>query len=264
MNRIKKVIKGTIPKSILNYFIGFFYGWTGNFSTWGEADKKSSGYDSENILEKVKESALKVKSGLTSYERDSVIFNKIQYSFPVLSGLMWIAAQNGGKLRVLDFGGSLGSSYYQNKRFLDSLIDVKWCVVEQPNFVKTGLEFFSSDKLQFYYSIDECIENNEIDVILLSSVLQYLEEPYKLLEEIISKGIKYILIDRIPFIKGSDRITIQKVHPKIYKAKYPCWFFNKAKFLDFLTYYYELIIEFESLDKANICSEFRGFLGQLK
>lgn len=264
MIQFKEILKGIIPRSILNYFIGFFYGWIGNYSTWYEAEKKSSGYNAQNILKKVKEATLMVKNGLAPYERDSVVFNEVHYSFPLLSGLMWIAAQNKGKLRVLDFGGSLGSSYDQNKRFLDSLIDVKWCVVEQPNFVKTGLEFFSSDKLQFYYSIDECIKSNEIDVVLLSSVLQYLEEPYKLLEEIISKGIKYILIDRTPFIKGNDRITIQKVHPKIYKAKYPCWFFNKEKFMDFMTSYYKMVIEFDSLDNANIRSEFKGFLWQFK
>jgi putative methyltransferase (TIGR04325 family) len=38
----------------------------------------------------------------------------------------------------LDFGGSLGSSYFQNKKFLDALRLVEWNVVEQENFVATG------------------------------------------------------------------------------------------------------------------------------
>ena len=97
-------------------------------------------------------------------------------------------------------------------------------------------------------------------MVFFSSVLQYIEKPYELLEQIKLKGIKYILIDRTPFIKGKDRITIQKVHPKIYKARYPCWFFNKSKFLKSFIDKYELIMEFESLDKANINSEFRGFI----
>ncbi len=264
MNRVKKILKGIIPKVILNYLTGFFYGWRGNYSSWGEAEKKSSGYNSQNILEKVKDATLKVKNGIVPYERDSVIFDEIQYSYPVLSSLMWIAAQNGGKLRVLDFGGSLGSSYYQNKIFLDSLIEVKWCIVEQPNFVKAGKNHFEDDRLKFYYSIDECLENNEIDVVLFSSVLQYIEKPYDLLELVKSKEIKFVLIDRTPFINENDRITVQKVHPKIYKANYPCWFFNKAKFLDFMTSYYEMVMEFNSFDNANIRSEFKGFLGQLK
>ena len=260
INKIKKELKKIIPNFVLRFVTGLFYGWSGNYSSWSEADKKSSGYDSENILEKVKESCLKVKNGLAVYERDSVIFDKVQYSFPVLSAIMWIAAQNNGKLNVLDFGGSLGSSYFQNKYFLDSLRDVKWCIVEQENFVKEGLENFADKRLKFYYTIDDCLNKNKIDVILLSSVIQYIEEPFGLLELIKSKSLDYIIIDRTPFIKGKDRLTIQKVHPAIYKAKYPCWFFNKRKFMDYMLYHNELILEFDSLDCANIKSEFKGFL----
>jgi len=212
------------------------------------------------ILEKVRDSALLVKKGLAPYERDSVVFDKVQYSFPLLAGLMWIAAQNNGKLNVLDFGGSLGSTFHQNKFFLNTLDYVRWCIVEQPDFVRTGIDSFSDDVLHFYYSIDDCFKENNIDIILLSSVLQYLESPFDILNHIKLKRIKYIIIDRTPFIKGRDRITIQKVHPKIYNASYPCWFFNKTKFLDSIIGDYDMIMEFNSLDEANIVSEFKGFL----
>ena len=56
----------------------------------------------------------KVKNGETVYERDSVIFDQIEYSWPVLTGLMCAAAQNSGCLKVLDFGCSLGSSNLEN------------------------------------------------------------------------------------------------------------------------------------------------------
>jgi putative methyltransferase (TIGR04325 family) len=260
MDKIKLILKRIIPVPILNFITGFFYGWRGNYKTWSEAQKKTSGYASPNILEKVKQATLKVKNGNAVFERDSVIFNKIEYSYPVLSALMWIAAQNKGKLNILDFGGSLGSSYYQNKQFSDSLPELNWCIVEQTNFVQEGLQNFSDEKLHFYYTIDECLSKNNIDIILLSSVLQYIEKPYELLEQIKSKRIKYILIDRTPFIKGKDRITIQKVHPKIYKAKYPCWFFNESKFINSIINDYNIIMEFDALDRANIQSTFKGFL----
>lgn len=260
MNRLKTLAKRIIPEEILRYFVGFFYGWQGNYLSWNEAKQKCSGYGSQIILAKVKQSSLKVKEGLAAYERDSVIYCETQYSFPLLSGLMWIAARNNGKLNVLDYGGSLGSSYFQNKRLLDSLSDVHWCIVEQPNFVQAGLEYFSSDRIHFYYTIAECLESNKIDVVLFSSVLQYLKNPYELLEDINSRDFNYVFIDRTPFVKGKDRLTVQKVSPKIYKAKYPCWFFNKNKFLDFMSPSYELIFEFDTPDKANITSEFKGFL----
>jgi len=177
---------------------------------------------------------------------------------------LWIAAQNKGVLNVLGFGGALGSTYFQNKKFIQNLISVKWCIVEQPNFVKTGKQCFEDDNLKFYYSIDECLNDEKVDVILLSSVLQYIEKPYELLDKIKSTHMNYILFDRTPFVNIEDRITIQKVHPKIYKAKYPCWFFNKQKFLSYFEDDYELIHQFNALDHANIKSEFKGFLFKLK
>lgn len=257
---LKELVKELLPPVILRFITGLFYGWHGNYPDWSTALRKCSGYDSRIILEKVKESALKVKDGIIPYERDSVIFNEIQYSFPMLSGLMWIAGQNNGKLNVLDFGGSLGSSYYQNKFFLDTISEVKWCIVEQPGFVNAGKEKFENERLKFYNSIDECLRENEIHVILLSSVLQYLEKPYQLLQSVIDRQIKYLLFDRTQFVSGTDRITIQKVNPSIYKASYPCWFLNKSKFRLFMSEEYELIYEFVSLGQANIRSEFKGFL----
>lgn len=264
MNTFKNILKRILPDFVIRIITGFFYGWHGNYKSWDDASKKCTGYDSLLIVDKVRESTLKVKTGRAAYERDSVIFDNIQYSYPVLSSLMWIAAQRKGKLSVLDFGGSLGSTYYQNRNFLNGLDEVNWCIVEQPNFVKIGIDEFSDHQLKFYYNIPECLKENNIDVILLSSVLPYIEKPYKLLEEIRCLGIRYILIDRTQFVKGDDRITVQKVHPEIYKASYPCWFFNKQKFIDFMIKDYNLILEFETLGKANIKSEFKGFLFKLK
>jgi putative methyltransferase (TIGR04325 family) len=260
MENLKAKLKKILPLFIIKYLSGFYYGWHGDYPSWSIAKKKCTGYDSGKILDKVRTSLLRVKHGNAVYERDSVIFDKIQYSYPVLSGLMWIAAKNKGHLNVLDFGGSLGSSFYQNKQFLDSLEEVHWCIVEQPGFVKAGLVDFASDRLHFFYTIEDCLKSYNIDVILLSSVLQYLEEPYKLLDQIRSLKIGNIIIDRTPFIAGKDRITVQKVKPGIYKASYPCWFFNKKKFISSLATDYNIILEFDAMDEANIKSEFKGFI----
>ncbi|TAL67204.1 MAG: methyltransferase, TIGR04325 family [Bacteroidetes bacterium] len=261
---IRKVIKELLPPFLTRSLTGLFYGWKGNFPSWDKAVKKCSGYNSKVILEQVAASVSKVKNGEAFYERDSMLFDKIEYSFQLLSGLLWVAAQNNGKLNVLDFGGSLGSSYYQNKVFLDSLTKVNWCIVEQSDFVKIGIDWFQNDKLHFFYSIEECLKSYNIDVVVLSSVLQYLEEPYSLLGKIKSAGIEYLIIDRTPFISGKDRITVQKVKSSIYKGSYPCWFFNETDFISYISEKFNLVLDFDALDKANIRSEFKGFIFQKK
>jgi putative methyltransferase (TIGR04325 family) len=104
------------------------------------------------------------------------------------------------------------------------------------------------------------MEKSDIQVVLFSSVLQYLEDPYGMLEKILSKKPEYIIVDRTPFIDSDDRLTVQKVNPKIYKGSYPCWFFNEEKFVSYFRSNYIRVLEFDALDRANIRSRFKGFL----
>lgn len=258
-------LKDYLPPILIRKITGFFYGWHGNYKSWTEAKKHSLGYDSDYILNKVKDALLKVKNGEAVSERDSVIFDKIEYSFPVLSAILWIAIQNRGNLNIIDFGGSLGSSYFQNKKFLNSLSKVNWNIVEQNKFVECGQKYFQNEQLKFFETIDECIHSQQPYAILLSSVLPYIEKPYELLDSILKQNFRYIIFDRTPFVPSKEeRLTIQKVHPAIYHGSYPCWFFNEEKFLEKFKERYELITDFYSSDRANIKSVFKGFLFRLK
>ena len=162
---------------------------------------------------------------------------------------------------MLDFGGSLGSTYYQNKKFLDKIDDVTWNIVEQENFVKTGKEEFEDNRLKFFYDVDECIKIENPNVLLLSSVLQYIEKPYELLDDILKNDFEYILIDRTSFSKIGERIMLQVVPPSIYEASYPCRFFDESKFVKYFSYAgYEVFEEFDALDGDTKEYKFKGMM----
>lgn len=223
------------------------YGWFGRYSSWNEACADSDGYDKDNILEKTKESLLKIKSGEAVYERDSVLFEKKEYPFPLITFLQHSAFQNKGPLNVLDFGGSLGSSYFQVKEFLNEQVCKSWNVVEQSHYVSCGKEFFEDEQLRFFSSIEECIATVDIDLVILSSVLQYLEEPQYFLKKLMSFNFKYIILDRTAFIhEDKDRLTVQRVWPSVYNASYPSWFFNEVKFLSTFQNEYAITAEFST------------------
>lgn len=239
--------------------------FSGNYKTWDDARKQSIGYESDTILNKVKDALLKVKNGEAVYERDSVLFDKVRYSWPLLAWLLWVASREGNRLRLVDFGGSLGSTYFQNRGLMAHLIELNWNIVEQATFVECGKHYFEDEHLKFYNRLDECMKAQRSDIILLSSVIQYLEKPYDLLKEIIEQRFKYILIDRTSFLhEGDDRITVQTVPEEIYSASYPSWFFNQNKFVDFFSEKYELIADFETNDQADIPSVFKGYFFRLR
>jgi putative methyltransferase (TIGR04325 family) len=233
------------------------YGLSGDYRNWDEAMDASTGYDSGIILEKTKEALLKVKSGEAAYERDSVLFDEIQYAWPLLAGLMWVAARCGGRLNILDFGGSLGSTYFQNWVFLSALPMVRWNIVEQSSHVGIGKAWFQDDNLRFYAGIAECLAETQPNVVLLSSVLQYLERPYIVLDQILELPCDHIIIDRTPFWAGSlDRLCVQTVPPSIYLASYPSWIFSRPQFHSRIHEDWEIMVTFDNPDRLSGPVEF--------
>ena len=222
-------------------------GYAGEYLDWKAAQAVATGYDSEEILEKVVAAMQKIKSGDAIYERDSVLFPEPQYSWPVATALLWAAAANNGTLEVIDFGGSLGSSFVQNRPFLAPLARVSWTIVEQKSFVDMGRKLFANDQLKFHYSIASCPTNHRSHVVLFSSSLQYLDDPYTILSEAVCSGAGMIIIDRTLFVDGHrDKITVQNVPSNIYNAKLPVWLFSEDKLVEFLDEHYRLFCRFNS------------------
>lgn len=237
-------------------------GWQGSYISWGEAQKHASGYDSQNILDQVKKSLLMVKNGEAAYERDSVIFDEVQYSWPLLTALMYASAKHSGVLSVLDFGGSLGSTYYQNKHFISRMKDLSWNVVEQAHFSLEGQQSFANHELNFFEDISKCVQDKKPNVLLLSSVIQYLENPYLVLENLCHHTFDIIIIDRTPFVDdGVERITLQVVPPEIYEASYPCRILSQNKLIGFFQKRgFSVLAEFPALDGNYEDFRFKGFI----
>lgn len=249
---MKRALKNIIPdsvKSVIKRILipGPKYGWFGKYSTWADAKKRSVGYDNSLILEKVKSAVLKVKNGEAVYERDSVIFDTIEYERPLLEAFNEYAASNDGKMDVVDFGGSLGSSYFQYKGLLKGVKSLSWSIVEQPHFVKCGREFIADEQLKFFDTIDEALKNKKAGVLYLASVIQYFEKPFELIENCLKYDFDLIIVDRTAFIENkNDRITVQVVPEEIYKASYPCWFFNEEKFINAFKKKYIVVSDYVS------------------
>ena len=236
------------------------YGWLEEYDDWKAVEAISTGYDDTLILEACHRSLSAVKNGEALHERDSVLFDTIEYSWPLLSALLYVYSLN-RYLSVLDFGGSLGSTYFQNRKFLSG-IDLVWSVVEQSHFVAAGKRDFEDDRLMYFDSVESCIKKNKSNVLILSSVIQYFEFPYQQLEDLLCYPYECVIVDRTPFNRlQKESIRLQVVPPEIYPASYPCWFFDESKFLDFfINKGYHLMEEFKALDGESKDYRCKGFI----
>jgi putative methyltransferase (TIGR04325 family) len=259
--RIKRAIRAVIPSRMLDPIVKRFFRirWTGDYASWAAAALHSRGYGDASILDRVIAATRLVRDGAAAYERDGVAFAQPAVSPGLLAGLQ-AAVPAGGRLSVLDFGGALGSAYWQHRAWLDTLAEVRWSVVEQTHFVQVGRTEFTDNRLRFYGSIEECMAHEQPAVLLLSGVLPYLPEPHALLALASRLNFDYVLIDRTGIVdRPSDRLTVQQVPRSLYRASYPCWFFNRAQLLAHFMPRYELLHEYIADDGLDAGVVFKGF-----
>lgn len=235
--------------------------WEGDYNSWPEAAARATGYHAPAILEKVQQALREVREGRALFERDGVAMREPAPPWPALPGITQAALSAGSRLRVLDFGGSLGSLYFQHKAAWDTFREVSWRVVEQPAFVAVGQRDLADSRLAFFATIESATAQGPTDVLLLSSVLQYLPEPHATLDLLLAKRFPLVVLDRVPLIdRGRDRLTIQHVPASINKASYPCWYFDRERLLAHFSAAYEIQAEFAGADGDRDGATYVGFV----
>jgi putative methyltransferase (TIGR04325 family) len=238
--------------------------FSGDYGTWSDALEDAEGYDAGEILGRVVAATRKVVRGESVFERDSVLFDRVEYSWPLLACLLQVAVE-AGSLRVIDFGGSLGSTLRQNARYLKRLsLPIVWHVVEQQAFVRAGNQEFADETLRFFETIDAA-STFGANVVLFSSSLCYIEDPAAALDGAALSGARYLIIDRLPILSGAkDRIMLQKVREPIYNASYPIRMFAADGLLDGLLARWRLIETWDSDLQPDPKSRCVGFFMELR
>jgi len=208
------------------------HGWFKSKLSWEDTKKQCVGYDDRKIAIKSFNNSKKSSSG-----------ELLPYA--IISELQFIA-RNKSELNILDFGGGFGNLFNQVSRYLPD-IKINWNIVEQESYVELGSA--NVPDVNFYSSIDQV--KDKVDVVIASGVLQYLQDPRDVINQLLNLNPEHIIIDRLPvFLKKQreDTITIQKVPEEIYgfDASYPCWIFNEEDILKDFTKNYKMNARFYS------------------
>jgi hypothetical protein len=218
--------------------------WAGQPATWTDALAASSGYSASTILARVLQATEQVARGEACFERDAVLFHRQEYSYPLLFALLDEAVRNNGELEVLDFGGSLGSTYRQCRPMLDGLRRLSWRVVEQPQFVEAGRARFSTAELSFADSLPPKMRSpGRMSCSHAAScstspthTLSWTSWPHGRIDALHRPNAR----QRLP----EDRLCIQHVPASIYPASYPCWILSRSRLMARLERHWSLRAEF--------------------
>lgn len=268
-------IKLFVPK-IFIYFAGRIFNrvvfWKGPFNSWKEADiysqKIFGNYSNNSILKKVIKATNLANKKKGSYERDGHVINSLEYRFHIISIIFHHYYNNNKKsYNVLDVGGSLGTTFYQNKKFLLSLKKLSWSVLEQKNFVEYANLNLKEPKLNFFSNINKVLLK-KYDLIILSGTLQYLENYKEIFEKLIKLKSKYIILDRTLESANNEKTKIfVQINPKkLIESSYPVRIFNYKDLFLPLKYNYELIANIfeDTLRNLNIIGYSKCYIFKLK
>ena len=271
---VRSVAKAWIPPIVTDArraWLGHGLRFSDVHGEWRDAIARSHGYAADVIVEAVARATREVLAGRAVFERDSVLFDQPDYRYPIVAALLRAAVEAEGLLEVVDFGGSLGSTYRQCKPFLAPLRRMRWHVIEQAGFVEAGRREFATEELGFFPSVAELPAFETPALILLSSVLQYVEDPDRTLDELIGLDARHLVIDRTPLSDlHENRLCIQHVPKTIYDASYPCWVLSRSKLLSRLAESgWQVLGEFPGLEGAfstpdRLSFEFRGLIAARK
>lgn len=235
--------------------------FSGPYDSLEKAAAASTGYDASGIAEGVVGAMEQVRRGEAAMERDGFTLGMPQYPYQLLTALLHLAGQNGNaKLTVVDFGGSLGSSYFACKPWLQHVRNLRWTVVEQAHFEVIGRNRFADGRLDFSASLDTTAVRP--DLVLASGVLMYLPDPYETLGRLLNMGAEMCVIDRTATVPTADDIfTVEHVRSGNYQASYPCRFLSHSKLTTACLAKYDCVEEFPALDKFSVPFAELAFIG---
>lgn len=193
--------------------------WEGIYKHFRDVPSKGKGFESDIWLNEILKPT---KYILSLYEKNGFIPVKEGDEATLLSVLASIIQREKRSIKILDFGGALGIAYLKLISRLPDPKAVEYIIIETQRVCQLGIELFKEHgMIKFSSLLPEKI--NSLDIIYMSSVLQYIEDYPWLLGRFCSYQPSYFL-----FVKtASDNIPTYATAQKNMKgSSLPYWFIN--------------------------------------
>jgi putative methyltransferase (TIGR04325 family) len=223
----------TKVKIILRAAASRFVGFT-KVKSWEVAVTKSSGYESTNVVEPVVRNTLSLKEKLNNSASANSRYQQVATA--MLHCMSAIGLEPGRIWRVLDVGGGGGDYFFYFQKFAPH-IRFDWVVLETTALSQAmqQLDQMKDDSISWIDQIEDGASH--FDVVLCSSVFQYVEKPQETLN-MLAQRTGLIIINRIPLVVGGEScVTVQRLWKAGQRGSYPAHFFGEEEFLQMLSGY---------------------------
>lgn len=265
---LKILAHAVVPKGVRRW-LRHRFGWRwmrGDHASWHDAQRAAETLGGAAPVERVIDAARAVRRGRGAWDRDGVVFERPSVHEPLFDSLRRIAAAERGRLVLVDFGGGLGSTWWQHRDALSAAGFTEWRVVELPALAAAGRREFAGGGLSFYELLDEAFEDGRPAAVLFSSVLQYLPLPYEVLGDVLKRRVPHVILDRVGYVRGNrDKLVVQHTPPTLGGGASPCWLFSRTALFNPFAGGYRLVAEWsDDFDQVDGSADYRGAWFQLR
>ncbi|MEY2632674.1 MAG: hypothetical protein RIR00_1328 [Pseudomonadota bacterium] len=133
---------------------------------------------------------------------------------------------------LVDYGGSIGLTYYGYRRRAALPTGSRWVVAEVPHISAQGRQVAEregvSGELQFVDSLETAPQG---ELLLAAGALQYMEHSVPGLLEQLGYRPRHILLNKLPLTQGSSFWSLQNFGPSVS----PYCVYNEAEFLAYFS-----------------------------
>ena len=97
-------------------------------------------------------------------------------------------------------------------------IAIEWGIVERETVAAVGRQQFQTTEIKFYSDLKSALAEISTDALLCSTSIQYVPDPWSLLDEAIAGGINVIAFDRLPVGSAEHAIFVQRLRENVFSG----------------------------------------------
>ena len=197
--------------------------WEGVYESFSDANCDQAVFERDLWLEKVSERALKSMALLAENATISPVAVTQDYALPFVAAAV---AEKEKVIRILDFGGGLGDTFFPLVKMLPHDQPIQFTIVETQAVCNKGRELFRNDsRISFQEHIPA--RGTSYDIIHCGSSIHYVKDWQEALNCFVELDPQFMCFGDLPAAENRTFVTTQLFHELLI----PVNFFNRDEFI---------------------------------
>jgi putative methyltransferase (TIGR04325 family) len=246
---VRKLLRSPVVKVVARWANKEPFIWDGVYESFDQVPAAGEGFASDAWLADMERYTRTAVTALHS-EGSAIPANVPQYH-ALLAMLVSTFPVIDRPVRVLDFGGGMGIGFANVSRCMAGT-QLEYLIVDNEESCERGRRLLKDfSPVRFMSALPRDVES--VDVIVLSSVLQFVEEYEKLLRDLATFNPPYWLFT---FLPAGEIPTFASAQLNVPGSVLPVWFFNVSELTQIIEKFgYQLVFK-SALDRVFDMSNF--------